>query len=256
MFSFFRNWLDNRIINRSDFRQSEWDETFAFLPLLTGLTDEERQRLIRLAILFIHRKSFEGVHNLVITRHMVLMIALQACLPILNLSLENYNGWVSIIVYPAGFAPRREYIDEAGVVHRERDQLLGESWQHGPVILSWNDVENAGRIDGENLVIHEFAHKLDMQNGSANGYPPLHPDMVHDDWVKAFSEGYQHFKHACKSHHAPGFNCYGTSSAGEFFAVFSEIFFERPGLIKKHYPEIYYQLYLYYRQDPSRRLSR
>ena len=255
MFAFITNWLNRRIIKRSTITESEWEAAFKTLPLLEGLNNEEKRRLQQLAILFLHHKVFEGAHDLVVTQPMALLIALQACLPILNLGLDSYNGWVSVIVYPAGFAPRREVIDEAGVVHVGSDNLSGEAWQRGPVILAWTDVETAGVIDGHNLVIHEFSHKLDMQNGVANGFPPLSVGMSVDDWVIAFTEGFDRFQHNCKTGKHAGFDCYAATSPAEFFAVFSEVFFERPGLLSQHYPAIHQQLCLYYQQDPSTRLG-
>ena len=255
MFAFISSWLNRRIIKRSTISNDEWESAFDTLPLLNGLNEDEKRRLQKLAILFLHHKVFEGAHGLVITRSMAQGIALQACLPILNLGLERYNGWVSVIVYPTGFAPKREVIDEAGVVHQGLDSLTGEAWQRGPVILAWTDVETAGVIDGENLVIHEFAHKLDMENGAANGFPPLPAGMSIDDWVKAFTDGYEQFQDDCNSGAASGLDCYAATSPAEFFAVFSEVFFERPGLLKHHYPAIYQQLCLYYQQDPSARLG-
>lgn len=255
MFSFYRNWLERRIIRRSTITQDEWADAFNALPLLAGLNDDELQRLRQLAILFMHGKVFEGAAGLTITRPMALLVTLQACLPILNLGLASYDGWSSVIVYPAGFAPERVTVDEAGVVHKGQSYLSGEAWQRGPVILAWHDAETAGVIDGHNLVIHEFAHKLDMQNGVANGFPPLHAGMSVDKWVNAFTDGFADFQHHCQHGKFHGFDCYAASSPAEFFAVFSEIFFERPALLKKYYAAIYEQLCQYYRQDPSSRLG-
>ncbi len=108
---------------------------------------------------------------------MTLIIALQACIPILKLGFDCYDGWISVIVYAAGFSPKRVIRDEYGVEHHVQSNLSGESWQRGPVVLAWDATEHAGKIDGHNLVIHEFAHKLDMQTGDANGFPPLHRGM-------------------------------------------------------------------------------
>jgi len=224
------------------------------LPLLEGLSNEELSRLQDLTILFIHDKVFEGAHGLEVSQHMALIIAIQACLPVLNLGMSGYDGWTSVIVYPAGFAPDRTITDENGVVHQVQTDLSGESWQRGPVVLSWNDVETAGVIDGHNLVVHEFAHKLDMQNGVANGFPPLHKNMLVKEWIKAFTEGFEHFQRQCETG-KPAIDCYGATSPAEFLAVLSEVFFERPGVLDKHYPAIYEQLRLYYRQDTLTRLG-
>ena len=255
MLQFFRNWRNRRIIKHSTITTSEWDKAFASLPLLAGLTEAEKAHLRELAILFMHDKVFEGAHELVVTQPMALVIALQACLPVLYLGLDWYDGWTSVIVYPAGFAPKRMVMDEYGVQHHVQSNLAGESWLRGPVILSWDETAQAGLIDGSNLVIHEFAHKLDMQNGAANGYPPLHADMQHTAWVKAFSAGFEDFQHRCDRGKHMGIDCYGASSPAEFFAVLSEVFFERPALVRKHYPAIYEQLRHYYRQDLLSRFS-
>jgi len=255
MFNLFRNWLDRRVIQRSTITSAQWEKTFASLPLLDGLTVDEKHGLRELAILFLHHKVFEGAHGLVVTQPMALIIALQACLPILNLGFGAYEGWISVIVYPTAFAPERVITDENGVEHHVQSELLGESWQRGPVVLAWDEAECAGIIDGHNLVIHEFAHKLDMQNGTANGYPPLHTDMDSSAWVEAFSSGYEDFQHKCDSGKATDIDCYAASSPAEYFAVLSEVFFERPDILQQHYAEIYDQLRRYYRQDPLVRLS-
>jgi Mlc titration factor MtfA (ptsG expression regulator) len=202
-----------------------------------------------------HYKTFEAAQGLLLTQEMILHIALQACLPILHLDLSSYDGWVSVIVYPEQFLPRHRFMDEAGVMHEDASGLEGEAWLRGPVILGWQDAIDAGEIDGHNLVIHEFAHKLDMQNGVANGYPPLHADMVRDEWVEAFSDAFAHFQRHCHGRALHGIDCYAATSPAEFFAVLSEVFFERPELISRHYPRVYQQLCLYYRQGPLLRLA-
>ncbi len=255
MFSFIRNWLDKRIIARSMITSAQWRDAFLSLPLLEGLTESDKTRLKDLVILFIHQKTFDGAKGLVVTLPMVLVIALQACLPILKLGLSGYDGWTSVIVYPAAFSPQRKVVDEYGVTHYEKSNLAGESWLNGPVILAWDEAERAGIIDGSNLVIHEFSHKLDMENGVANGYPALHRDMIRSDWVDAFSRGFDELKQRCEQGKSSEVDCYGATSPAEFFAVLSEVFFERPSIINKHYPAIYEQLSRYYRQDTLARFS-
>ena len=254
MFRLIRDWLERGVLERSTITQADWDAAFRSLPLLDRLADEEKVRLRRLAILFLHRKSIAGAHGLEITRPMALIVALQACLPILELGLDAYDGWTTIIVYPSGFAPERVIYDEYGVEHYVRDELSGEAWEQGPVLLSWDDTEYAGYEDGFNLVIHEFAHKLDMQNGDANGFPPLHRDMDPKAWTRIFSEGFEDFERCCERGDDLGIDCYAASSPAEFFAVLSEIFFERPDLLQRHYAAIYQQMRRYYRQDPLARM--
>lgn len=255
MFKNIRNWLNRRIINHSSITPSQWAEAFASLPLLVGLAAVEKHRLQELAILFLHQKVFEGARGLVVTQPMTLLIALQACLPVLKLGLDGYAGWISVIVYPSGFAPKRVITDEYGVQHSAQTDLSGESWQRGPVVLAWDATKNAGILDGHNLVIHEFAHKLDMQNGRANGFPPLHPGMDTAAWIEAFTVGFEDFQHKCNHGIHIGIDCYAASSPAEYFAVLSEVFFERPDVLQQHYAAIYDQLRQYYRQDPLARLS-
>lgn len=253
MFTFIKNWLDRRIVERSAFTEAQWDAAIGALPLIDCLDADEKRRLRELVILFCHRKSFEGAHGLAVTDEMALIIGLQACLPVLELGLGAYDGWTAIIVYPSGFAPEYTYEDEYGVEHHVRDEMSGESWPRGPVLLSWDDVYPAGEGDGYNLVIHEFAHKLDMQNGDANGFPPLHRDMDAAAWSEIFSKSYDDFVCRCDAGIDLGLDCYAAESPAEFFAVMSEVFFEKPALLQRHYPGVYTQLKKYYRQDPVTR---
>lgn len=255
MFSLIRQYLDRRIIKRSYIRQEDWSETIALLPLLEGLSQKERHALQELSILFMHRKAFEGAHGLVVTRQMAMIISLQACLPILYLGLSSYDGWLSVIVYPADYVTQRMFTDEFGVVHQMQSNLSGEAWLRGPVVLDWNEAASSGEIDGHNLVIHEFVHKLDMQNGSANGFPPLHTGMDIEQWLNSFTLAYEHIQHQCKTDGIAFVDCYAATSPAEFFAVVSEVFFERPAVVRQHYAEVYEQLRLYYRQDPLNRLG-
>jgi Mlc titration factor MtfA (ptsG expression regulator) len=255
MFQFIRNWLNRRIIQRSTITSSQWAKAFSLLPLLKGLTANEKHTLQELVILFLHHKVFEGAHGLEVTSDMKLIIALQACLPILKLGWGGYDGWVTVIVYPAGFAPKRVIRDEYGVEHHVQSNLAGEAWQRGPVVLAWDETEYAGIIDGHNLVIHEFAHKLDMQNGGADGFPPLHKGMDSTAWIEVLTAGFEDLQHKCSRGMDIGINCYAASSAAEYFAVLSEVFFERPDVLRRHYVAVYEQLRLYYRQDPLARLG-
>ncbi|MGD8569990.1 MAG: zinc-dependent peptidase [Gammaproteobacteria bacterium] len=250
MFAFLSKWRQERIIRRSTITGQQWQQALNRLPLLDRLDDNDKSRLIRLSILFLHEKSLEGAHHLELTGEMKRIIALQACLPILNLGLDWYDGWYSVIVYPAQFIPERKYIDEYGIEHRSNDVLSGESWHRGPVVLSWEDTEHAGEIDGHNLVIHEFAHKLDVLNGAANGFPPLHRGMDVTQWVDSFSEAYNDFHNRLLNRDELPIDRYAASSPAEFFAVISEVFFEQPDVVNRYYPGVFHQLKQFYRQEP------
>ena len=249
MFSYVKNWRRKRIIKQSRITSAQWEAAYARLPLLGRLSTQEKRDLRDLSILFLHEKSFSAAHGLVLTQHMVLIIALQACLPILHLGLDWYEGWSAIIVYPEGFAPERSVMDEFGVVHRTQHALSGEAWQKGPIVLSWRDAEHAGELDGDNVVIHEFVHKLDMLNGAANGFPPLHPEMDVAKWVSAFSSAYSDFQGRVHAGIPTGINPYAATAPAEFFAVVSEAFFESPAVVREIYPEVYENLKQFYRQD-------
>ncbi|MFV1993370.1 MAG: zinc-dependent peptidase [Acidiferrobacterales bacterium] len=250
MFSFITNWWHDRIVKQSQITDTQWTDAFARLPLLDRLTETERKRLRRLAILFLHKKAIHGAHGLVVTDEMALAIALQACLLILYLDIHWFDGWVEIIVYPGGYAATRNLTDEAGVVHQVSNAMLGEAWQRGPVILSWQATASAGDLDGENLVLHEFAHKLDMLTGSANGFPPIHKNMDVDQWTDTFTAAFADFQAKAAAGIDIGINTYGASDPAEFIAVLSEEFFERPQVIHSRYPQVYDLLRQFYRQDP------
>jgi Mlc titration factor MtfA (ptsG expression regulator) len=250
MFNLLKTWWRKRIVQRSDISEAQWNRAFSALPLLDRLPDNDRQRLRELAILFLHQKSFSGAHGLDVTEEMMLLIALQACLPILNLGIEWYRDWVTVIVYPAGFAPERTEVDEYGLVHRVKRPLSGEAWQRGPVILSWEATENAGVLDGSNVVIHEFVHKLDMLNGAANGFPPLHENMIPSDWSEVFTAAFDDFQRKRRHGIDTGIHDYAATSPAEFIAVLSEVFFEKPQTLLQAYPEVYNKFKSFFLQDP------
>jgi len=201
------------------------------------LSDDERARLRDLAILFMHGKQISAAGGLELNREMKLGIAVQACILVLELGIEHYDGWVEVIVYPDEFVSGHEFRNPDGLVEIDEMSYAGQAWIRGPVILSWADVEHAGDMDGMNVVIHEFAHKLDMLNGEANGFPPLHSGMNRQAWSQTFSAAY---KDLCRR-------------PGEFFAVVSEAFFEIPDIVRAVYPQVYEQLALFYRQNPASR---
>jgi len=249
-----------------------WRRATSSWLFMRGVTAEESERLRAISERFLHSKSFAGTHDLEVTEEMRVAIAAQACILVLELGGEWYDGWSDIIVYPAQFAPEREVMDEDGVVHVSQDPMAGEAWLGGPVILSYEDVAMAAdekaRVAGYNVVIHEFAHKLDMRSGDPNGYPPLHKGMSARRWKDAFSAAYEDFcarvdaaealpkRRAQAALDALPLDPYAAESAGEFFAVASEAFFETPELLAPAYPAAYEQLRLFYKQDPEARLAR
>ena len=266
-----RIWKRKRLLARHSLDDKMWRRVSARLPFLAGLSEEEIRRLKEMAIVFLAEKQLSPVRGALLSEDDRLSIALQACLPVLELGIEWYDGWTEVIVYPSQFAPEREIVDEDGIVHLTQDPMAGEAWLGGPVVLSYEDVamtgDEAARVAGYNVVIHEFAHKLDMRHGEPNGFPPLHAGMSSVAWRKAFTGAYEDFCQLVDEADALAerddgealdtlpIDPYGAESPGEFFAVVSEAFFETPELLEPTYPAVYEQLRLFYRQDPLARLG-
>jgi MtfA peptidase len=245
-----------------------WRQVTERYHVMQRLSMEENRRLRLIASDFLSRKTLSGAAEFDITALMKVQIAAQACILVLELGVDYFDGWSEIVVYPGKFAPKREVTDHAGVVHTTRDALAGEAWLGGPVVLSYEDVtevdhhHHRGHHSAYNVVIHEFAHKLDMRNGDANGFPPLHGKMSAVAWKRDFMAAYldfcKHVDHADEYEHldngasldALPMDPYGSESPAEFFAVASETFFERPESLAAGYPQVYAQLKAFYKQDP------
>lgn len=249
MFGFFTRWRRARRLEAVRIAPELWERVEAELPFLAFLDAAARTRLRDLARAFIAEKQFHGARGFALHDDAIVSIALQACLPILNFGLEVYRGWVGVIVYPGDFVIPRRVTDEDGVVHEYDDEVLGEAWDDGPVLVSWPARDE--RPEGVNVVIHEFAHKLDMANGLADGLPRLRPGMTREAWSAAFNQAYEDFCAAVDHGADTALDPYGAESPGEFFAVASEAFFETPCCLESSYPEVYAQLRAFYALDPA-----
>lgn len=274
MWGALKAWRRRRLVQRYPLPDDLWQTTLEHLtPLCAHLAPEQLARLRWLSTLFVHDKAIYGASELDVDLAMALCVAVQACLPILALGPDWYDDWDSVVLYPDTFIAPRRRIDEAGVVHFERQSLSGEAWEAGPVILAWPEARCAvdaapghhhefphhhGPHHIGNVVIHECAHQLDQRNGVANGMPPLHPCMSRQAWTATFSRAYDALC-AAVAHTRDGMaghtmlDPYGAQSPAEFFAVASEHFFVRPHHLRSHEPALYRQLALFYRQDPAGR---
>jgi Mlc titration factor MtfA (ptsG expression regulator) len=250
MFSILSRWRERRILARHPIAEADWRATLAVSAPARRLGAADQARLRILVTFLLQEKALEPVQGLELTLAMRARLAVHACLPILNLGLRWYRGWHAIVVYPGLFVPQREFVDAAGVVHRSHAVLEGEAWHRGPVILSWEAVADAGDPPGHNVVIHEMAHKLDLLNGDANGFPPLHARMSRRAWSKAFDAAYRELERRERQGAPLPMDPYGLEDPGEFFAVASEMFFESPRELKAFSQELYRQLSLFYRQEP------
>jgi Mlc titration factor MtfA (ptsG expression regulator) len=255
------NWFKRArlhyILHRHPIHHPAWREITGNIAVFQGLTAVEKAHLRELATLFLYEKKLIGVQGQHLSEAMRISIAALACLPVLRLGFGCLAGWTEVIVYPAAFRVSREEMDEAGVVHRHEGALGGEAWSHGPLILSWDDLEHDLRHpqSGCNVVIHEIAHKLDMLNGPADGYPPLHYGMPVADWSTALSAAYEQLIRQADQHQRTGIDPYAAESPAEFFAVASEYFFCAPEILHTEFGTVYEQLCRYYRQNPLARLA-
>ena len=238
-------WRRKRILARHSIDDALWRKATRGLSFLPA-----SPRLRELALLFLAEKEFAGTHGLEVSDAMRVSIAAQACLPILELGLDWYSGWRGIVVYPGDFRVRREQVDEDGVVHEWEDELAGEAMPGGPVVLSWDATAHDPTM---NVVIHEFAHKLDMRNGEADGVPPLHAGMDRRAWLAAFEDAYEGFCDAVDRGKDTWLDPYAAEDLSEFFAVITEAFFEDGRQTRRRYPDVYAQLKAFYRQDPAAR---
>ncbi|MGE5650813.1 zinc-dependent peptidase [Noviherbaspirillum sp. UKPF54] len=263
--------------DKPEIPEALWQQCQDRLPFLAQLPAPDLARLKTLCETFLDRKTFTGAAGVELTDRIAVLIAAQACLPVLNLTLDLYADMAGIIIYPGSFVIAQSEMDEAGVVHEWREPVSGEAVHAGgAVILSCEDIEDI-EAPGYNVVIHEFAHKIDMRDGTANGCPPFlvayHKDIRAEHWQREFSAAYRDFVarvDALDAQLPEDFDAdhpadaamydelfaelpldpYAARHPAEFFAVASEAFFVGPAPLAEDYPEIYRLLTLYYLQDP------
>ena len=253
MLSWFKRWRRKRYLREGLVSESGFTQALERTPACNGLDHEELARLRRLVTLFLREKVFEAVGHSEIDPQDRLLIAVNACLPILNLGIDAYDEWTTVIVYPDEFIVDCEEEDEAGLVHSGRDLRAGEAWERGPLVISLRDVHGQTAWEGYNVVIHECAHKLDMRNGAPNGFPPLHRGMSARRWSEVFTQAYADLRGRIERDEETPIDDYAAESPAECFAVFSEYFFEAPHHLHAAYPAVYEQLVQFYRQDPIER---
>ena len=252
-----RDWKRKRILKRHRIDDALWRRAQGHLPFLRGLSADEARRLRELAVLFLAEKQLAPVRGLALSDDDRVEIALQACLPILELGLDWYDGWVGIVVHPSDFRVKRAETGDDGVVHEWDDELAGESWPRGPVVLSWEALDDSGSVaeGGANVVIHEFAHKLDMINGEADGVPPLPSRKARERGIKIFDAEFDRFCADVEAGKETFLDPYAAEHEAEFFAVASEAFFESPNALKGNFPRLYGLFMGFYKQDPASRLK-
>lgn len=249
-----RRWRMRRILKRHPIPYCIWQNVTRHVLVLKELDAVQMAHLRELTTWFLDQKSITGAQGLEVTLSMRVAVAAQACLLILNLGVEYFDGWVEVILYPGAFRVNHAQTDAIGLVHNETSILSGESWLRGPAILSWDDVERDTYQyqAGHNVVLHEFAHKLDALNGVTNGMPPLRRGMSRVKWAEALSGAYEALCLQVAAGESAFINPYAATTPAEFFAVLSEYFFTAPDILKNCCPSVYKQLMLFYRQAASR----
>lgn len=222
------------------------------MPYFQKMPVDLQLQLKQLIQVFLAEKKFIGRNGVVITDEIKVTIAAQACLLLLNRKTDMYPKLQSILVYPQGFIKEQQSVHTGGVHHTERTTLIGESWEFGTVVLSWQDTVAGAQIpdDGSNVVIHEFAHQLDQETGFANGAPILGKTQSYQAWSSTLSEQFDKLQQQAKQGEPSLFDYYGATNPAEFFAVASEVFFEQAKPLYLLYPALYKQFKLYYHVDP------
>jgi Mlc titration factor MtfA (ptsG expression regulator) len=252
MFGWFKRRRRERL--RAAPLPSRWKSIIARnVPYIALLPSLDRQELSGHLQVLLAEKKFTGCGGLGITDEIRVTIAAQAALLLLHRRTDYFPTMRTILVYPDLFVVEHEVLQEDGTVVEEAVEQAGESWDGGPVILSWEDVlaGAADPHDGYNVVLHEFAHQLDDESGGGEGAPKLGSLARYQAWAKAFGHEYQQLQGAVLSERMSLLDEYGAESPAEFFAVATECFFERPRALRKKHLELYRQLSGYYRQDPA-----
>ena len=247
-----KRWRHARAARQYAVPDGLWLQMLHGHPFLLRLSLADRLRLRAMVSQFLACKEFTGVNGLTVTDEMAVTIAAQACLPVLNLGLSCYDGFVGIVVQPDEVLAHRIEMDEDGVVHEYDESLTGEAMAGGPVMLAWADVANAadGAAEGYNVIIHEFAHVLDMQDGEADGVPVLPSHLPRAQWIRVLHEAWQTFCDRLDAGLPVTLDDYGATGPEEFFAVSTEAFFVAPELLHQSHPSLYQQFVEYYQQQP------
>jgi Mlc titration factor MtfA (ptsG expression regulator) len=252
----WQRWRRARTLERRAIPEPLWQRTLARYPFLAARPAEKLAALREMATLFLATKEFSGAGGLVVDDEMAVAIAAQACLPALELGLASFSGFVGIVVHPDTVVARREREDEIGVVHAWDEELSGEAMHGGPVMLAWRDVEDAGAsaADGYNVVIHEFAHVIDMHGAVTADADSADRATARGRWLRSLVLEHARFARRVDRGAETFLDPYGAEALEEFFAVGSEAFFVAPLALAHEQPRLYRLLAEFFRQEPGRDL--
>jgi len=233
-----------------------WQESLA-IPLFSPLSADEQHALILLAGKFLQQKRLVPVQGLLLDDGMQARIALMFALPVLGLGIEWLDGFHEVLIYPSPFVVNDEWQDDIGLVHRAEMVHSGQSWDQGPIVLNWQEIQDSFELSGFNLIIHETAHKLDARNaGRTNGVPlvPLREVAQWESLLRAAMEDLQE-EVDLVGEDAASMDAYAATDPAECFAVLSEYFFSSTELFTERFPDLYRCFVQFYRQDPLARLA-
>ncbi|AKC88349.1 zinc-dependent peptidase [Pseudoxanthomonas suwonensis] len=230
-----------------------WQAACAPLPWVAALEPKRRERLRPLAARFLHEKTITPLSGLELDPVQRVQLAALCCLPLLEFGEAGLRGWSQLLVYPDAFRVRRSHVDAAGVLHEWDDELAGEAWDQGPLILSWADVQaDLAQPDaGFCVAVHEMAHKLDVLDGELDGTPPL-PARWQREWARDFQRAYDAFCAEVDAGRETTIDPYAAEAPEEFFAVATEYHFSAPALLAEAMPQVAAHLARFY--GPARPL--
>ena len=246
-----------RAVRRHAIPEALWQLTLLRYPFLAQRSAEDLAELRRLASLFLSRKEFHGAGGFEVDDEVAVAVAAQACLPVLRLGLRWYDGFVGIVMHEGEVVARREVMDEDGIVHEYDEELAGEAMEGGPLMLAWQAVAASddpalhGSDAVYNVVIHEFAHVIDMRDGLADGVPPL-DDGQREHWISTIDSAWARFCERVDAGEDTLIDPYGAEAVEEFFAVAVEAFFVAPAAMRAEEPAMYALLAGFFKQDPAR----
>lgn len=232
---------------------AEWEEMLKKnVGLYRHIPDLLKEQLRNDIKIFIGEKRFEGMGGLEMTDEIKVTIAAEACMLLLNRKNRDYPGLSSILVYPSSYVAEQKTALGGGIYVEGKSVRLGESWQHGSVVLAWDYVRQGAMNseDGHNVVLHEFAHQLDQEDGVADGAPILEKRSSYAVWAFVMSREYERLQSDVDRHRKTVMDDYGATDPAEFFAVATETFFEKPRQLKKKAPALYTELKDFYKVDP------
>jgi len=244
-----RYWREDRQLRRLAVTSAQWHAALGDWTVYQRYPLEQQQRIQQLALRLLLRKHLVAINDAELDDRLRLRIAGMAAVPVLELGLDWYDGWRTLVLYDGPFVAEHSWEDEFGIVHQEVSERSGEAWERGPVVLSLEDVWHSGQGDGYNVVIHELAHTLDMRDASANGAPPLHAGMDAAAWKQDMQAAWDDLARRAEQGEPLPVDDYALEDPAEFFAVLSETFFEQPEPLQAAWPAIYRHLADFYRQD-------